>query len=80
MSFGAFIEMIRKEGAALNPETASFGTVKSSNPLVVEYFDLHLDKDELLVLNNQTFQVNDAVLLLPVNDKYVVLGKVGPAP
>lgn len=47
--YSKMIEIMKRQGASVNPPSAQIGTVVSSNPLVIKIGDLPVDKDNILV-------------------------------
>lgn len=79
MSTARLIQIMREEGAVSNPELIYLGEVSSSSPLKVKLNNIELDNDQLKKIDNQvnqTFQLNDKVLLINKGSFFIVIGKV----
>jgi hypothetical protein len=76
MSIPRLLQIIREEGAVFNREYFYLGEVESSSPLKIKTNGIILDSDQLKIINNQTFNLNDTVLLIKVSAFFIVIGKV----
>jgi hypothetical protein len=76
VSYSSLIEFMRSQASSQINKSELLGEVSSISPLKVKTNGIELDTDQLKVLNNQIFEVNDVVLLISVGGFFIVLGKV----
>lgn len=77
MSIPRFIEIIRNQGQHHSESSSTLtGEITSVNPLNVKTNDIVLDADQLKMINTQTFQVGEEVLILIIQKYYVILGRL----
>lgn len=76
--YADMLNMMRGQGAKNNPPIISTGTVISSNPLQIEFGDLPLMADDLLINSSLSLNAGDIVAIQPSLDRqtYIVLCKV----